>query len=133
LGRDFNERIGEKGKKLGRWEKKIQRQGGECRGEDTDGMDRRKWVGGIERKETTRRRRVAGCRGKTVLDYGIVNEEAWERVEEFGIGEGVESDYFEIALSLRMRRGGQEKGWEIGIKLFIFYFLWNCCFMLKKI
>jgi hypothetical protein len=23
------------------------------------------------------RRRVAGCKGKTVLHYGIVNEEAW--------------------------------------------------------
>jgi hypothetical protein len=34
-------------------------------------------VGGIERKETTRQRRVAGCREKTVLYYGIVNEEAW--------------------------------------------------------
>jgi hypothetical protein len=37
-------------KKLGRgkggWEKKIQRQGEECGGEETDGMDRRKWMGG---------------------------------------------------------------------------------------
>jgi hypothetical protein len=29
-------------------------------------------------------------RGLTVIDYGIVNEEAWERVEEFKIGERVE-------------------------------------------
>jgi hypothetical protein len=26
-----------------------------------------------------------------VIDYGIVNEEAWERVEEFRIGERIES------------------------------------------
>jgi hypothetical protein len=30
-------------------------------------------------------------RGETVIDYGMVNEEAWERVEEFRIGERVES------------------------------------------
>jgi hypothetical protein len=28
-----------------------------------------------------------GSRGETVIDYGMVNEEAWERVEEFRIGE----------------------------------------------
>jgi hypothetical protein len=39
-----------------------------------------------------------GSRGETVTDYGIVNEEAWERVEEFRIGERVESDHLEIAL-----------------------------------
>jgi hypothetical protein len=30
-------------------------------------------------------------RWETVIDYGIVNEEAWERVEEFRIGERIES------------------------------------------
>jgi hypothetical protein len=28
-----------------------------------------------------------GSREETVVDYGIVNEEGWERVEEFRIGE----------------------------------------------
>jgi hypothetical protein len=28
-----------------------------------------------------------GSRGETVIDYGLVNEEAWEKVEEFRIGE----------------------------------------------
>jgi hypothetical protein len=39
-------------KKVGRgeegWEKKIQKQGGKCRGEETDGIDGRKWMGNIE-------------------------------------------------------------------------------------
>jgi hypothetical protein len=47
----------ETGKKRGGWEKKIQRQDGKCRGEETDGMDRRKWMGGIEREQTGGRRR----------------------------------------------------------------------------
>jgi hypothetical protein len=47
--------IGNKGE--GGWKKKIQRQDGKCRGEETDGMDRRKWMGGIERDQTRGRRR----------------------------------------------------------------------------
>jgi hypothetical protein len=61
-GGDFNWRIGERGarnweEERGGWEKKIQRQGGKCRGEETDGMDRRKWMRGIEREQTRGRRR----------------------------------------------------------------------------
>ncbi|KAH0807642.1 hypothetical protein GEV33_015148 [Tenebrio molitor] len=48
-GGDFNWRIGERGarnweEERGGWENKIQRQGGKFRGEETDGMDRRKWM-----------------------------------------------------------------------------------------
>jgi hypothetical protein len=44
LGGDFNGRIGERGarnwgERRGRWEKKIQRHGGKCRSEETDGID----------------------------------------------------------------------------------------------
>jgi hypothetical protein len=46
----------ETGRGEGGWEKKIQRQDGKCRGEETDGMDRTKWMGGIEREETGGRR-----------------------------------------------------------------------------
>jgi hypothetical protein len=72
----FHGRIGER-----RWEKKIQRKGGKCRGEETDGMDRKKWMGSIEWEKTREEERESiyiGSRGETV----IVNEEAWERVEE---------------------------------------------------
>jgi hypothetical protein len=40
------------GRGRGGWEKRIQRQGGKCRGKETNGIDRRKWMGGIERKQT---------------------------------------------------------------------------------
>jgi hypothetical protein len=33
-----------------------------------------------------------------MIDYGIVNEQGWKTVEEFGIGEKAESDHLEIAL-----------------------------------
>jgi hypothetical protein len=36
-----------------------------------------------------------GSRVETVIDYGIMNKEAWERVEEFRIEEKVESDHEE--------------------------------------
>jgi hypothetical protein len=46
MGEDFNGRIGEKGAKIGkRRRNRIQRQGEKCRGEETDGMDRRKMDG----------------------------------------------------------------------------------------
>jgi hypothetical protein len=48
-----------------------------------------------------------GSRGETATDYRIVNEKAWERVEEFRMGERVESDHLETAL--RMRRGGKKQ------------------------
>jgi hypothetical protein len=35
-----------------------------------------------------------------VIDYGIVNEEAWERAEEFRIGERVMSDHFQLEISI---------------------------------
>jgi hypothetical protein len=42
-----------------------------------------------------------------MVDYGIVNEEAWERVEEFRIGVRVESDHLEI--TLRKRKGEKNR------------------------
>jgi hypothetical protein len=57
-------------------------------------------------------------RGETVIDYGIVNEEAWERVEEFRIEERA-ADH--LALGEGKNREG--KGLGIGINQFIFIFL----------
>jgi hypothetical protein len=50
-----------------------------------------------------------GSSGKTVTDCGIMNEEAWERVEEFRIGHRAESDHLEIALRKRKGRERTEK------------------------
>jgi hypothetical protein len=41
-----------------------------------------------------------GSRGETVIDYGIVNEEAWKRVEEFRIGERVKSNHLQLEISI---------------------------------
>jgi hypothetical protein len=68
-----------------------------------------------------------------VIDYGIVNEEAWERVEEFKIGERAESHHLEIAL--RKRRGGKEqrrKGVGNRNKTVYFYFFGIAVLYLKK-
>jgi hypothetical protein len=64
-----------------------------------------------------------GSRGETVIEDGIVNDQAWERVEEFRIREKAGSHHLEIAL--RKRRAGKEqrrKRVGVGIKLFIFVF-----------
>jgi hypothetical protein len=65
IRRVFHGRIGKR-----RWEKKIQRQGGKCRGKrlmewiEENGWEEGEWI-------------HVGSRGETV----IVNEEAWERVK----------------------------------------------------
>jgi hypothetical protein len=60
-------------------------------------------------------------RGETVIDYGVVNEEAWKRVEEVRIGERAESDHLETALMKRKQGKNREgKGWGIEIKRFFF-------------
>jgi hypothetical protein len=68
-----------------------------------------------------------------VIDYGIVNEEAWKRVEEVRIGERAESDHLEIAL--RKRRGGKEqrrKGMRDRNKTVYFYFFGIAVLCAKK-
>jgi hypothetical protein len=105
---DFKGRIGERGARNwggeGGWKKKIQRQGGKCRGEENGSEVLNENKQADEEGEWT----YIGSRGETVTDYGIVNEEAWERVEDFRIGEKVESDHLEIAL--RKNREGKRWG-----------------------
>jgi hypothetical protein len=59
-----------------------------------------------------------------VIDYGIVNEEAWERVEEFRIGERVESDHLPLEISIegtnheeRGKGRAKEKQRKVTIKI----------------
>jgi exonuclease III len=134
MGGDFNGRIGERGagnwEEERRWEKKNQRQT-----KDKENAEERKLIERIEENgwEVLNRNKqrdeeggwtYVGSRGETVIDYGIVNEEAWERVEELRIEERAESDHLEVALRKRRRRKEQRrKRVEIGIKLFIFIFL----------
>jgi hypothetical protein len=47
----------------------------------------------------------SGSRGETVIDYVMVNEEAWDEIEEFKVGERVESDH----MPLEVRTKGREK------------------------
>jgi hypothetical protein len=79
----------------GGWEKKIQRQG----------------ANGNKQRNEEEEWSCIGSRGETVIDYGIVNEEAWEKVEEFRIGErGSEGE----------GKNREEKGWGIRITYTIF-------------
>jgi hypothetical protein len=112
---DFNGRIGKRGARNCEEEKRKSKD----KLENADGVDRRKWMGGLkgnkqgdEEGEWT----YIDSRGETVVVYGTVNEETWERVEEFRIGETVESDHLEIALGSEWERKNREgKGWGIGI------------------
>jgi hypothetical protein len=66
-------------------------------GKETAKMDSNGNKQGGEELERT----YIGSRGETVIAYGIVNEEAWERVEESRIGEKVESGLLPLEISIR--------------------------------
>jgi hypothetical protein len=50
-----------------------------------------------------------GSRGEKVIDYGIMNKEAWERVEEFRIEKKVESDHLPLEVNIE-RTNHEERG-----------------------
>jgi hypothetical protein len=62
----------------------------------------------------TRKILSVGSREETVIDYGIVNQEAWERVEEFRIGGRVESDHLPLEISIEANNEERGKGRETG-------------------
>jgi hypothetical protein len=111
------------GRGEGGWEKKIQRQDGKCRGE---WIEENGWevLNGNKQGDQEEKWTYIDIRRETVLDYGIVNEETWERVptriqnrREIRVGPSRNS--FEETKG-KNREG---KGWWIGIKPFIFTFL----------
>jgi hypothetical protein len=74
-----------KGKRLMEW---IEENGWEVLKGNKQGDEEGEWTTYID------------SRGLTVIDYGIVNEEAWERVEEFRIGERVKSNHLQLEISI---------------------------------
>jgi hypothetical protein len=65
----------------------------------------------IEWEQTRERRKEMNLhsREETVIDYGIVNEEAYQRPEEFRIGDRVESDHVPLEIRIEERGKGREK------------------------
>jgi hypothetical protein len=144
LGGNFNGRIGEKGTRNWEEERGEGKRKFKDKVDNAEGKRLMEWIEengwevlngnkqGHEEAEWTYK--YLGSRGETVIDYGIANEEAWERVEKFRIEERVEWDHLEIAL--RKRKGGTEqrrKEVENRNKtVYLIFFFWNCCFMFRK-
>ncbi|KAJ3644290.1 hypothetical protein Zmor_026956 [Zophobas morio] len=53
--------------------------------------------------------RYVGARGESIIDYGIVNEEAWEEIESFKVGERVESDHMPLVIKVKEKEQEYEK------------------------
>ncbi|KAH0817483.1 hypothetical protein GEV33_005308 [Tenebrio molitor] len=64
-----------------------------------------------------------GSRGETVIDYVMVNEEAWDEIEEFKVGERVESDH--MPLEVRTKGREQERGSMKDVKRKIVKNIWT--------
>ena len=103
LGGDFNARIGKQGGRKDDFEeeKSLVKRETKDIGENKQGNELIKMIEengwsvlngnmrGDEKGEYT----YVGARGKTVIDYGIVNEEAWKEIKTFKIGERIDSDH----------------------------------------
>ncbi|KAH0810075.1 hypothetical protein GEV33_012716 [Tenebrio molitor] len=113
IGGDFNARIGGKGRRMEEQQATIERRPTKDGIENAEGrelvslVEERGWdvlngnCIGDEKGEYT----YIGSRGETVIDYVMVNEEAWDKIEEFKVGERVESDH----MPLEVRTKGREQ------------------------
>ncbi|KAJ3658794.1 hypothetical protein Zmor_010515 [Zophobas morio] len=82
IGGDFNARLGDKGTRI------IDKEKGEKRGSKYKTNNKEEWT-------------YVGARGESIIDYGIVNEEAWEEIESFKVGERVESDHMPLEIKIK--------------------------------
>jgi endonuclease/exonuclease/phosphatase family metal-dependent hydrolase len=106
IGGDFNWRIGERGARKWEEDRKDGKRKSKNKVENAEGKRLMEWIEengweilnrnkqGDEEGEWTN----IGSRRETVIDYG--NEEAWKLVEEFRVGERVESDHLPLEISL---------------------------------
>jgi hypothetical protein len=100
LGGDFNGRRGERGAR--NWEEEGGGRKSKDKVENAEGKRLMKWITMEKKQGDEELERInIGSGGETVIDYGIVSEEAWERVEEFRIGERVESGLLPLEISIR--------------------------------
>lgn len=109
IGGDFNARIGKEGKRFEESEEKEKWRNSRDKEVNREGkellrlIEDRGWeVGngnlrGDERGEFT----YTGGRGDSVIDYVIVNQGAWDRIEKLTVGKRVESDHQPLELEVR--------------------------------
>jgi len=112
IGGDFNVRIGKEGKRIEGEEdeepwrnskdEKVTNKGREL----LDLMEDREWdiangnVRGNENGELT----YIGGRGESIIDYVLVNQKAWDKIEKTKIGNRVESDHQSLEIEIRIKR-----------------------------
>jgi hypothetical protein len=84
------------GKRRGWWEKKIQRQGGRCRRKDEEEEHR---ILLFTELFVTLCGQFCSWVNKAIIII-IVNEEAWEGVEEFRIGERADLDHLPLEINI---------------------------------
>jgi hypothetical protein len=131
IGGDFNARIGGKGRRMEEEQATIERRPTKDGIENAEGrelvslVEERGWdvlngnCIGDEKGEYT----YIGSRGETVIDYVMVNEEAWDEIEEFKVGERVESDH--MPLEVRTKGREQERGSMKDVKRKIVKNIWT--------
>ncbi|KAJ3667152.1 hypothetical protein Zmor_002554 [Zophobas morio] len=116
IGRGFNVKLGDKGTRI------IDKEKGEKRGSkdkanNKEGkilwkiIEEMGWeiLIGIEEGDEEGERTYVEARGESIIDNGIVNEEAWEEIESFKVGERVESDHMPLEIKIKGKEQEYEK------------------------
>ncbi|KAJ3665058.1 hypothetical protein Zmor_000572 [Zophobas morio] len=113
---DFNARLGDKGTRIKDKEKGekreskdkannkerkilwkiIEEMGWEILNGNKEGDEEGEWT-------------YVGAKGESIIDYEIVNEEAWEEIESFKVGERVESDRMPLEIKIKGKEQEYEK------------------------
>jgi hypothetical protein len=114
---DYNGRIGERGARNWGEVKGDGKRKTKDKVENAEGKRLIEWIeengwevlNGNKQGDEEGEMTYVGSRGETDIDYAIVNEPAWEKVEEFKVGERVDSDHLPLEISIEGTKH-EEKG-----------------------
>ncbi|RYA67777.1 hypothetical protein DD592_27285, partial [Enterobacter cloacae complex sp. 2DZ2F20B] len=116
IGGNFNARSGDKGTRI------IDKEKGEKRGSKDKANNKegkilwqiieemgREILNGNKEGDEEGEWTYVGARGESIIDYAIVNEEAWEEIESFKVREMVESGHMPLKIKIRGKEQEYEK------------------------
>jgi len=116
---DFNARIGKEGKRIEEdeepWrnskDEKVNNEGRELLGlvEDRGWDIANRNIRGDENGELT----YIGGRGESIVDYVLVNQKAWDKIEKMKTGNRVESNHQPLEIEIRIKNKREIESYKV--------------------
>jgi len=121
IGGDFNARIGKEGKRIEGeedeepWRNSKDEAVNNERKELLDLVEDGGWdiANGNMRGDENGELTYIGGRGESVIDYILVNQKAWDKIEKMKIGNKVESDHQPLEIEIRIKRKREIENCEV--------------------